>query len=523
MGYHYTISYLQSLTVNIVNENGTIVSPEEGHGHVNPTFGSYTKGSKVTIVAYPDPNYRVAKWTGTDNDNSTSVNQTITINESRVVTVRFEEIPQYTLNVQVQGSGTVEPSSGVYFDGDIVHIVATPSDPNLFVRGWYNNGQLISRSKELDLLMNSDKNITVEFGLPKQLQVEGGQNNLQNVVNSAGNGDSIIVGTGTYTGPIDTQGKELRIISSNPDDPDVIKATIINAGNSGRAFTFNNNESSKTVIDGFTIINGNSSNQPGGAIYVGSGCSPILANLVISDCSSGRASGGAIYVASGAAPTLGNISITKCSGSDGGAIYFASNSNSTMKNIEITSCRASTGNAGGLYIGSNINKTFANISISNCTASSSGGAIYCSLNSSPIFTKCTLSSNSAGSNGGGIYYNQACFANVNQSEISGNKAQTGAGIYLSIGVSSKFDHCIFTENNATNTGSAIYNANLCDSEVTNCSFTNNKCSEYGGAILFGNSNSVMIADSNFVNNSAKYGGTGISSMRIAREALQIAN
>ena len=51
-GYHYTISYLKTLTVNIVDENNNILSPEEAHGYVTPSFGRYQQGTVVSVKAF---------------------------------------------------------------------------------------------------------------------------------------------------------------------------------------------------------------------------------------------------------------------------------------------------------------------------------------------------------------------------------------------------------------------------------------------------------------------------------------
>ena len=82
------------------------------YGTVSPTSGTYPSGTVVQLTAVPDTGYRVAAWSGTDNDASTSNTNTVTMNDHKTVTVAFEEIPSgpYDLTCTVIGSfGTVSP------------------------------------------------------------------------------------------------------------------------------------------------------------------------------------------------------------------------------------------------------------------------------------------------------------------------------------------------------------------------------------------------------------------------------
>ena len=62
------------------------------YGTVSPTSGTYPSGTVVQLTAFPDTGYRVAAWSGTNDDSSTSNTNTVTINEDKTVTVEFEEI-----------------------------------------------------------------------------------------------------------------------------------------------------------------------------------------------------------------------------------------------------------------------------------------------------------------------------------------------------------------------------------------------------------------------------------------------
>jgi hypothetical protein len=60
-----------------------------GHGTILPASGLQYEGP-VELLARPDPNYRVKKWTGTDHDLSTEPNNVVTMNMDKAVIVSFE-------------------------------------------------------------------------------------------------------------------------------------------------------------------------------------------------------------------------------------------------------------------------------------------------------------------------------------------------------------------------------------------------------------------------------------------------
>jgi hypothetical protein len=85
--------------------------------------------------------------------------------------------------------------------------------------------------------------------------------NIQAAVDAASDGDEIVVMPGTYTSTQDGHvvnmlGKAVTLRSLDPLDPDVVATTIIDAENTRRGLACYNNETSNTIISGFTITNG---------------------------------------------------------------------------------------------------------------------------------------------------------------------------------------------------------------------------------------------------------------------------
>ena len=61
-----------------------------GSGTLSPNGGRYAAGKVVPLTAVPNSGHAVTRWTGTNDDNSTSTNNAVTMNADRLVKVEFK-------------------------------------------------------------------------------------------------------------------------------------------------------------------------------------------------------------------------------------------------------------------------------------------------------------------------------------------------------------------------------------------------------------------------------------------------
>ncbi len=190
-------------------------------------------------------------------------------------------------------------------------------------------------------------------------------------------GDVVVVGSGTYTGAgnrdLDFFGKAIIVQSSDPNDPELVSATVIDCEGTEavehRAFWFHSGEGPNSVVAGFTVTGGYATD--GGAVS----CilsSPMLSNCTFSE-NSANGDGGGMYNSS-SSPTLANCAfIGNTANGDGGGMRNEDNSSPTLTNCDFSGSTARR-----------------------------GGALY-NDTSSPMLTTCTFSGNTANDDGGGMY------------------------------------------------------------------------------------------------------------------------
>lgn len=117
---------------------------------------------------------------------------------------------------------------------------------------------------------------------------------IQSAIDACSDGDEVVIEPNTYTGAgnrdLDFGGRAITVRSTDPDDANVVAATIIDAEGAGRGFIFQTNEGLDSVIAGLTIINGHTYERGGGICCEQSG--PTITKCTISGCTAAEEGGG---------------------------------------------------------------------------------------------------------------------------------------------------------------------------------------------------------------------------------------
>jgi len=261
---------------------------------------------------------------------------------------------------------------------------------------------------------------------------------IQDAIDAASEGDTVLVSPGTYFERIVVHGKNLVLRSS--DGPEV---TTIDGEHLGTVVTFEPGVTRETVLEGFTLTHGDGWNNAGGVLIASS--SPVIRGNVI-EWNLGAGSGNGITVLHSSALIEGNTIRENhnneyfVGGGGGGGIYAGG---CPMQVIHSGSCgpeirgnlieantvdRFSSGGGINLFSGGNA-MVIGNI-IRRNTAPSQGAAIAVFnygnvvIENNLIVENIVSLENGAG---GGIY--SASSPRIVNNTIVANRSASGSGIY----------------------------------------------------------------------------------------------
>ena len=382
---------------------------------------------------------------------------------------------------------------------------------------------------------------------PADFQFDIQYPSIQAAIDAAADGDTIILAPGTFRGDgnrdIDFKGKAVTLRSTNPNEPNIVAATIIDCNGSEqephRGFYFHSEEDANSIIAGLTVINGVawkggavlcSHSSPrftdcvfrgneaydddtgGGAMY-NEDCSPTLIDCLFTD--------NAAYRGGGMTCDNSNATISQCTFIENSASYYGGGLYNYASDTTLTDCTFSGNLADGLYIhlesvggqGGGVYNNRGSGILTNCTfdenwAKFDGGGMY-NYNGSPTLSNSTFNDNHSDDQGGGMY-NEAenggkCDPEITNCTFDGNYASEGGGIY-SRDSNLVLTDCIFSHNVVDDEGGGMQNIHS-NPAVTGCTFSDNSA-ESGGGGMANVKSSPSIIDCTFSDNNVEDGSGG---------------
>lgn len=283
--------------------------------------------------------------------------------------------------------------------------------------------------------------------------------NIQDGIEAASHGDTVLVLGGVYTGErnrdLDFGGTALRLEGSPGHD-----LTTIDCEGAGRGFHFHSGEDTAAVVHGVMITD--ASADSGAAALCENGSSPKFDLCIFTDNHASAIGGGLCAVSS--SPVIRGC-------------YFDSNTAS-----------------GGTR------------------RSGQGGGAACIDGSVLVMSGTQFVENHADGIGGGVYARESRVA-FTSCEFHGNQLTTygnhGAGVLLQQCNNSSFLNCVFEENGGLEAvvgGGLAVNSSA--ATVTGCSFINNTSGAAGGASVAYSSSTCVFEGCTFAGNTGTWGGAG---------------
>jgi hypothetical protein len=244
---------------------------------------------------------------------------------------------------------------------------------------------------------------------------------IQDAIDAAFDGDVVEIRAGVYAGAgnynLDPAGKSITVQSIDPNDPNVVAGTVIDAGGLGRGFYFDSSEDVNCLVQGLTIRNGYTAAKGGGVYCLDS--SPTIANCVISACHAEMHGGGLFLQLSKSLLTGCKVS-GNSAGMDGGAIECWWDG-PRLVNCLITDNQAILGSGGGVDCFSEADVRLTNCTIVRNSADGYGGGLY-SLASETIIENSIIWAN-VGANGAQValkpYFGSLSTVEISHSDIEG--------------------------------------------------------------------------------------------------------
>ncbi len=206
--------------------------------------------------------------------------------------------------------------------------------------------------------------------------VPGDYNTIQAAIDSSTDGDVVVIEQGVYTGSgnrgIKFRGKAITVQSSDPENPAVVEATVVDCENLSNGFVFGMAEGPESVLKGITVKNGY--RMFGGGIYIYNSSSPVISNCVVKN--SQAAFGGAITCDGyRTEPLIKNCKLISNTALVGGGAVYNIGAWPVFENCVITGNKSAKG--GAFYSHNNGSTTLVNCTVAGNVGVDAAGGVYC--------------------------------------------------------------------------------------------------------------------------------------------------
>jgi len=322
-------------------------------------------------------------------------------------------------------------------------------------------------------------------------------NTIQDAVDAADDGDTILVYPGTYTAQsfaqdvVDLLGKAVLLQAT-----DTTNRPTIDGEGLHRCVACRSGETASTVITGFRLTGGASGS--GGGMLCDNASSPT-----ITDChftlNAASDLGGGIFCTYGSVPA-----ITDCTFADNTAYYGGAIACEWNASPAIADCSFTSNDAEGY--GGAISCTYdSSPTVDNCTMAGNnafyGGAIHCEWNASPVFTGCHISSST--SIWGTVFFSYDTAPIFTSGSVTGNTANAGGGFVVAWDGGALIQQTTVQANTTTEHGGGVHFLNSVGT-ITDCTIDNNASGDGGGIFCewSAEDGEVSIIDCTITGNSA---------------------
>lgn len=313
--------------------------------------------------------------------------------------------------------------------------------------------------------------IISSVGFSKTIYVPDDFPSLQRAIVSAVPGDTVIVRPGTYPEAIDFLGKAITVTGEHGAE----NTTIDGSTFQGSIVTCQSGEGPDSILDGFTIANGNAMH---GAGMYNLQSSPMVTNCIFIQNTADY--GGGMY-------NWENSPIIKC------CTFEANNAYSS---------------AGGMYNYESALTVEDSVFTHNIMGGMAVGALGIKNSTNSVtLTNCVFVGNTNKGGGGGIDQGIIHLTATNCEFIENTTSGYGGGISAvskELAGSLTLTNCIFQRNTAQGCGGGL--ASSYNMTATNCTFTENEAAAGAGGGMWITKSSLSLTNSTFNNNAAVEGG-----------------